>query len=83
MGDPGFPRRFTRAGRPGAYLRIAREGILAAGDAIAVVSRPAHGVSVGEVFRIYSSERKRAALLLSVPELSEDWKSWARAQRER
>jgi MOSC domain-containing protein YiiM len=83
MGDPAFPKRFTKAGRPGAYLRIAREGILAAGDEIRIVSRPEHGVSVGDVFRIYSSERKRAALLLSVPELSEDWKGWARAQLER
>lgn len=83
MGDPAFPKRFTMAGRPGAYLRIAREGVLAAGDEIRIVSRPGHGVSVGDVFRIYTKERKRASLLLSIPELSEDWKSWARSQLER
>src|ERR671919_3044126 len=26
MGDPGFPRRFAAAGRPGAYLAILEEG---------------------------------------------------------
>jgi MOSC domain-containing protein YiiM len=83
MEDPAFPKRFTKAGRPGAYLRIARAGILAAGDEIRIVSRPEHGVSVGDVFRIYSKERHRAALLLTIPELSEDWKSWARAHLER
>jgi MOSC domain-containing protein YiiM len=83
MGDPAFPKRFTKAGRPGAYLRIAREGILAAGGEIRILSRPAHGVGVGDVFRIYSKERKRASVLLSIPELSEGWKSWARSQLDR
>jgi MOSC domain-containing protein YiiM len=36
MGDDHFPGRFERARRPGAYLRILREGSLAAGDAVHV-----------------------------------------------
>lgn len=80
MDDPVFPKRFTRAGRPGAYLRIVEEGALAAGDGIRVVERPSHGVSVGDVFRIFSRDRREAGRLLSVPELSEDWKAWARSQ---
>jgi MOSC domain-containing protein YiiM len=78
MEDPGFPKTFTKAERPGAYLRIAREGVLSAGDRIEVVERPRHGVRVGDVFRIFTRDRKNASLLLSVPELSEDWKEWAR-----
>src|SRR4051812_7920688 len=31
MGDPRFPLRFARAGRPGAYLRIVEHGDVAAG----------------------------------------------------
>lgn len=81
MGDPRFPRKFTKAQRPGAYLRIVKEGILAAGNAIRVVDRPGHGVRVEDVFRIYTRERKKARLLLEVPELSEDWKEWARRER--
>jgi MOSC domain-containing protein YiiM len=80
MEDPGFPKRFTRAGRPGAYLRILEEGTLAAGDAIHALARPTHGVSVGDVFRIFSRDRREAERLLSVPELSESWKEWARSQ---
>ena len=34
MEDPGFLRRFGRAGRPGAYMRIIDEGDLGAGDTI-------------------------------------------------
>jgi len=81
MEDPAFPRKFTKAQRPGAYLRIVREGVLAAGDLIRVVHRPGHGVRVSDVFRIYTQERDKAPLLLEVPELSEDWKEWARRER--
>ncbi|MBA2516507.1 MAG: MOSC domain-containing protein [Solirubrobacterales bacterium] len=49
MDDPGFVRRFARAGRPGAYLSIARAGELSAGDRIEPLSRPEHGVTVGMV----------------------------------
>ncbi len=78
IGDPKFPRKFMKAGRPGAYLRIVREGAFTAGERIDVVDRPSHGVRVADVFRIFTRERKKAPLLLSVPELSEDWKEWAR-----
>lgn len=48
MGDPTFVRRFARAPRPGAYLKIVEEGELGAGDAVEVDldGRPDHGVSV-------------------------------------
>ena len=34
VGDPRFVRRFARANRPGAYLGVAREGEVGAGDAV-------------------------------------------------
>ncbi|MBS1678554.1 MAG: MOSC domain-containing protein [Actinobacteria bacterium] len=48
MQDPGFVRRFARASRPGAYLKIVEEGELGAGDAVVVdlAGRPDHGVDV-------------------------------------
>ncbi len=49
MGDPGFLRRFARAGRPGAYFAIAREGELGAGDTVEVLHRPDHAVTVALV----------------------------------
>ena len=45
MGDPGFVKRFAVTGRPGAYLRVISEGDIGAGDTIAVLERPAHGVT--------------------------------------
>jgi MOSC domain-containing protein YiiM len=70
MHDPMFPRRFTEALRPGAYLRIVVEGEVGAGDDIQVVERPAHALTIGEVFRIYTQDREEAERLLGVPQMS-------------
>jgi len=77
MDDPAFPVHFAAAGRPGAYLRIVGEGEIAAGDEIRVGERPEHGLSVGDVARIYHQERGRASVLLGAPELCSDWHDWA------
>jgi MOSC domain-containing protein YiiM len=79
MDDMDFIRRFTEALRPGAYLRILSEGSVAAGDAIRVLERPDQGLSVRDVFRIYSRDRQAAGRLLAVPGMSESWKAWAQA----
>ena len=78
MGDPTFPRRFTEALRPGAYLRIVVEGELGAGDEIRVVERPDHDVTIRDVFRIYTGDRGEVGRLVSVPRMSESWRRWAR-----
>jgi MOSC domain-containing protein YiiM len=78
MGDPDFPPLFSDAGRPGAYLRIIREGEIGSGDEVRIISRPQHGMSVGEAARIYHTDRASASLLLQIPELAEPLKRWAR-----
>jgi RNA polymerase sigma-70 factor, ECF subfamily len=80
MGVPRFPRRFARAARPGAYLRIVDEGEIGAGDATRIVSRPAHGLTVGLVERAYHAERSLVAWLLDAPQLPESWAEWARRE---
>jgi MOSC domain-containing protein YiiM len=77
MGDPDFPPRFSDGERPGAYLRLLREGELAAGDPIEVVERPSHGLTVRDVARIYDREPERAGELLAVAELAHGWHVWA------
>jgi MOSC domain-containing protein YiiM len=77
LADPGFPRRFAAAGRPGAYLRIVREGAVAAGDEVSVVSRPEHEVTVAFVARAYHVDRSLVPRLLEVPTLSSSWREWA------
>jgi len=78
MNDQRFPRRFTEALRPGAYLRIVVEGDVGAGDEIRVVERPEQGLTIRDVFRIYTRDRHEVDRLLAVPQMSESWKRWAR-----
>ena len=77
MDDASFPVHFAAAGRPGAYLRVVEEGEIGAGDEVRVGEKPAHGLTVGDVARIYHQERGRCALLLEAPELAEGWREWA------
>ncbi|HMF15786.1 MAG TPA: MOSC domain-containing protein [Gemmataceae bacterium] len=77
MNDKMFPRHFTEAMRPGAYLRIAIVGEVGAGDEISVVERPDHDLTIRDVFRIYNRDRDEVERLLSVPQMSESWKRWA------
>ena len=77
MNDPQFPPRFAAAGRPGAYLRVIREGDVAEGDEVRVGPRPAHGVTVGDVAHVYHEDHSGAARLLTAPELAEGWRVWA------
>ncbi|HEX6521410.1 MAG TPA: MOSC domain-containing protein [Streptosporangiaceae bacterium] len=56
IGEKQWVKRFTRAARPGAYLRVITPGDIQAGDAIEVVSRPAHEVSVELLFRAMTTE---------------------------
>jgi MOSC domain-containing protein YiiM len=50
MQEPQWVKRFTEAGRPGAYMRVLVEGVVRSGDLIEVTEVPDHGVTVGEVF---------------------------------
>jgi MOSC domain-containing protein YiiM len=60
---PDLIKRFTARGATGAYLRVLQPGALGAGDAVEVVSRPDHGVTVGEAFRIVTTGSDRLAEL--------------------
>jgi MOSC domain-containing protein YiiM len=77
MNDKLFPRRFTEALRPGAYLRLLVEGDVGAGDEIRVLERPDHDLTVRDVLRIYAFDRHEVGRLLAVPGMSESWRRWA------
>ena len=76
FGDPKMLKRFTRAERPGAYLRIRREGELGAGDAVEVADRPAHGVTVALVARAVMIDAALLARAAAAPELPADLADW-------
>jgi MOSC domain-containing protein YiiM len=74
---PDLIKRFTTAARPGAYLGVLEPGDVGAGDTVRVVHRPAHEVTLGEVFRARTLERDLVPRLLEAPELPEHIRTWA------
>ena len=77
VGDPAFVRTFARALRPGAYLSVVEEGDVGTGDAVEVLRRPQHGLTIARMAEIYLFDHPSAAELLAVAELPPDWRAWA------
>jgi MOSC domain-containing protein YiiM len=73
---PDLIARFLDAGRPGAYLRVLEPGVVRAGDAIEVVYRPDHDISVAEVSRIHTRDRADAVRLVELDGLASRVRSW-------
>ena len=80
FGDPQMLKRFTRAGRPGAYLRIVREGEIGAGDAIEVADRPDHGVTIALVARAVMIEPVLLEFAAAAPALPASLADWMRGR---
>jgi MOSC domain-containing protein YiiM len=78
MGEPTMVKRFAQASRPGAYLRIVTEGSLGAGDAIEVVARPGHGVTVRDVSDAILLDEALLGVAASAPELPAELAAWMR-----
>jgi MOSC domain-containing protein YiiM len=76
FGDPLMLRRFGEAGRPGAYLRIVREGSLGAGDAVEILSRPDHDVTVALVSAAILLDESLLARAASAPALPDQLARW-------
>ena len=72
MNDPYFPKKFLAAGRSGAYLRVIEEGDVAAGDAVQLTVRPAHGITLRFMVEALQDDAKAAALR-ALPRLPGFW----------
>jgi MOSC domain-containing protein YiiM len=76
FGDGRMLRRFAHASRPGAYLRIVREGELGPGDAIEVVDRPGHGVTIALVADAILLDETLLERAGSAPQLPAELRDW-------
>ncbi|MBV7697113.1 MOSC domain-containing protein [Streptomyces sp. TRM70350] len=65
LGEPGWVKRFTQRGAPGAYLRVIAPGEVRASDPIEIVHRPDHDVTVALQFRAVTTERALLPRLLA------------------
>ncbi len=79
MGDPSFVRRFGRASRPGAYLRILEEGELGAGDDIDVVRPPGRPVTMRLISDAILVDHGLIPQVLEAPELIPELREWMTA----
>lgn len=69
MGEPQWVRRFTEAGRVGAYLSVVHTGTVGAGDTVEVVRRPGHGVTIASWFT--AADADQADALVAAEEAGE------------
>lgn len=75
MGLTGFDstawvKRFTAEQRPGPYLRVLSAGPIVAGDEIAILHEPAHGITVRDLFIALHLDRSRLPELLAIDGLA-------------
>jgi len=83
-GEPKLVRAFVVAERPGAYLRIIQPGEFGAGDAIQVVWRPEHDVTIRLAFQAWLVDRSLIPRLRpALTHLSPAWQRWIATDPER
>jgi MOSC domain-containing protein YiiM len=71
--------RFLASGRSGFYFRVVEEGEVGAGDAIEVVARDPHGVSVADIMHLHGDDAADGELLrraAAVPALAAGWRRY-------
>ena len=73
MDEQHWVKRFADARRPGAYLRVLREGVVAAGDPVEVLSRPDERVTIAESMTAYYGDAALMQRLLRVEGRGLDW----------
>lgn len=76
---PAIGKSFLQSGRTGFYLRVLKEGEIAAGDPIEVIGRDERAVSVAEIVSLYTTERHNQELLrraVQLPALPEAWRDY-------
>ena len=89
FGDDNMVKRFLASGRTGFYLAVTREGKVAAGDEITLISRDENEVPVSEIMRLYVSKRfapgdlDSLRRMMKVEALPEDWKNYFGERLER
>ena len=77
LAQGGWIKRFTLAGRPGAYFRVIEPGEIQAGDEIEIVHRPDHDVTVALTFRAVTVEPELLPRLLAADALPRETKELA------
>lgn len=73
MEEKGWAKRFNGIGRPGAYLRVLREGRIRTGDPVEVLWRPKKRVTVSESVRAILGDLDVLQRIVAVTEQVPSW----------
>jgi MOSC domain-containing protein YiiM len=73
LDEAKWVKRFSAAGRPGAYLRVLTPGTVEAGNDLVVLSRPDVAVTVAESMQAYYGDRELMGRLLAVGGRGAKW----------
>lgn len=65
IGRPTWVKQFTVHGKPGTYFRIEVEGTINPGDTITVLERPAHGITIADIFAAVTISPEQASRCLA------------------
>jgi MOSC domain-containing protein YiiM len=86
FGRADMVKRFLASGRTGFYVMVVDEGVVQAGDAIELLARDQHGVTIADVTRLYASKHPDPATLrraVDLEALSDAWRDFLRSRLER
>jgi MOSC domain-containing protein YiiM len=79
-------KRFLQSGRTGFYFSVVREGSVQAGDSIERVGPSEQEITVADVSRLYTTDRKNVDLLrrvVALDALDESWRTHFLRQLEK
>ena len=77
LGEEHWVKRFAAARRPGAYLRVLREGVVGAGDVAQVLARPDERVTIAESMEAFYGDPAAMRRLLRVEGRGLRWDEFA------
>jgi MOSC domain-containing protein YiiM len=84
VAQPRQPCAKLGMGRPGAYLRIVKEGDVGAGDTVEVVHRPEHGLTIAGLYqRVGHPTSEGLQQIVANPDVPESLRAWAARQIRR
>jgi MOSC domain-containing protein YiiM len=86
FGRPDIIKRFLASRRSGFYFAVIREGMVRAGDAVELLERDEHDISVADITRVYAFEKddlKTMQRAIELDALSQSWKGYFQHQIEK
>jgi MOSC domain-containing protein YiiM len=79
FGRTDIIKRFLQSERTGFYLAVLKEGEVGSGDEFEPLAKDTHDVRISDVTRLYTREKRNAALLrraIEVEALPQSWRSY-------